>query len=438
MTDEVSTPPFLWISHMEGFIWVGTYLKQVSTNKIGVVSAVCGPPNDQRFAVKLLLPFALPFTEVQRSKIHSRNLRDIPELVISSETCEFASDDVTLVFVFHYEQLDDKLVTTSYIQGMVNVYLLRYDVSGDDVPQSEFFSFPSQQISFCGVCIASSVWKSLVSIQEELHRLMGRVSERQGIFCVARGVVRGLPLYSWRYIRNVASGIEVISTTRSQSKRIFHSGLELTSKRVKKSCVLIRFETHSDIYCLIHLLGDTAIADVRKRRPKLGTSHALQRDDAINTIVGLPDNQPHVGDDARVFRRRTNADGVDFEYSADDATLHLTVRYRKYQVRRNSDGDLVDCPSEYLARLINRQKVCREVDEQDEDAAATDVNHINVGAEFPLGDLLYRVTEHRILEGVVYAACVYPKRHNPLFGLIRFFTNIDEIKQLVTTYLTGV
>lgn len=141
------------------------------------------PPTDQRFAVKLLLSFAehvLPaVTEVQRSKIESRHLRDIPELVVSNDTCEFGvSEDVTLAFVFHYEQIDE----IAYIQGMGNVYLVRYDVNGDNVPQSDFFSFPSQQTAFCGVCLASSVWKSLLAMQEELHRLMGRVSERQGIF----------------------------------------------------------------------------------------------------------------------------------------------------------------------------------------------------------------------------------------------------------------
>lgn len=183
--------------------------------------------------------------------------------------------------------------------------------------------------------------------------------------------------------------MEAVVTTRSQAKRSFLSGLEVTSKRVKKSGTLLRFQTHADIYRLILLLGDTAIADVRQRRPKLGYSHALQRHDAINTIVGSPDdNQP--------FRRRTNCDGVDFEYIVHDATLHLTVRYRKYQVRRNSDGNLVDCPSTYLSRLINRETVYREeerrvgddgVDEADADdtvdnnAAWNDSARILAGAE---------------------------------------------------------
>ena len=40
---------------------------------------------------------------------------------MSNESCEFgASEDVTLAFVFHYEQLDK----IAYIQGMGNVYLV--------------------------------------------------------------------------------------------------------------------------------------------------------------------------------------------------------------------------------------------------------------------------------------------------------------------------
>lgn len=426
---------------MAGLVWKGTYLKEVSTNRIGVVSAICGPQHD-RFAVKLLLSFAdaLPFSQVNRTALDTRSLRDIPELVVSSETSEFASDDVTLAFVFHYEQLDEQL---AYIQGMQNVYLVRFDRNGEDVPHSDFFSFPSLQTTFQGVCLASSVWRSLVAIQEETHRLMGRVSERQGLFCEARGTVQGLPLPSWRYIQRIASGKEFVTTSRSQSKRIFLSDLEVASKRVKKACTLMRFKSHSDIYCLIRLLGDTAIADVRKRRPKLGTSHDLEQNDAINTIVGAPDNQPPA-----LFERKTKSDGVDFEYIEEDAMLHLTVRYRKYLVRRNSNGILVNCPSAYLARLINMECVYREVENRgadadgdggdDDDAAVVGDHQIFVaGAEFSYDDSLYRVVEHRLIEGKVYATCVYPKNQNPLFGVIRTVSDLSEIRRRILLYVYG-
>ena len=158
MAAEVSSSSFLWSSNVEGFVWVGTYLKQKSTHKVGIVSAVCGPTDDRRFAVTLLVPFsdAQPFGDVARARIESPHLRDIPELVVSSETDEFASHDVNHAFVIHFGQLQELVMT--YIQGMENVYLVRYDNNGEYVLPSNFHSFHSQQLAFHGVCIASSVW----------------------------------------------------------------------------------------------------------------------------------------------------------------------------------------------------------------------------------------------------------------------------------------
>jgi hypothetical protein len=118
----------------------------------------------------------------------------------------------------------------------------------------------------------------------------------------------------------------------------------------------------------------------------------------------------------------TNCDRVDFEYIVDDETLHLTVRYRKYQVRCNSDGKLIDCPSPYSARLINRETVYQQVarrgsddgiDEADAEEkvddnaiAQSDSALILADAEFLIGDdLLYRFIEHRAIEGVVTCHC---------------------------------
>lgn len=105
-------------------------------------------------------------------------------------------------------------------------------------------------------------------------------------------------------------------------------------------------------------------------------------------------------------------DGVELEYIAEDAMLYFTVRYRKYLVRRNRDGSLDDCPSVYLTRLINRERVYREVEKRgdgdgsgdgdnddgnsDQVAATADLDCILAGAEFFVEDSLYRVTEHRV------------------------------------------
>jgi hypothetical protein len=57
---------------------------------------------------------------------------------------------------------------------------------------------------------------------------------------------------------------------RSTVKRSVRSGLVLITERDSRPSQLYRFETRQDIQLLVKILGETAVADVRKRKPKLG------------------------------------------------------------------------------------------------------------------------------------------------------------------------
>lgn len=72
------------------------------------------------------------------------------------------------------------------------------------------------------------------------------------------------------------------------------------------------------------------------------------------------------------------------------------------------------------------------------DAAVVGDHQIFVaGAEFSYDDSLYRVVEHRLIEGKVYATCVYPKNQNPLFGVIRTVSDLSEIRRRILLYVYG-
>jgi hypothetical protein len=94
----------------------------------------------------------------------------------------------------------------------------------------------------------------------------------------------------------------------------------------------------------VKIFGETAIADVRKRKPKLRIRLDLEGNDTINVVACT-----NVVREAQ-FARRTEVDGVDLEDEP------IAIRYRQYILKRKRVGNvLVACPSRLLSQLINRQ-----------------------------------------------------------------------------------
>jgi len=109
---------------------------------------------------------------------------------------------------------------------------------------------------------------------------------------------------------------------------------------------MVCFETESDIDALIGIFGEMVIADIRKRKQKIGLALAtLMSLDQVNVVVGKPDREIP-------FCTRTKNDGVDLIF---DGQWYVTIvmRYSMYQVQSDPiTGRLLNSPSQHLSRLI--------------------------------------------------------------------------------------
>jgi hypothetical protein len=224
---------------------------------------------------------------------------------------------------------------------------------------------------------------------------------------------------AWCYLQSkIGDSIPIRERCRNTVKRAVGSGLVLSTQRDSRPSQLYRFETMNDMQVLVQILGETAIADVRKRKPRLGKELVLRSLDTINVVPCSFEEHEREAP----FSRYSEEDGVDLEYDGDE--LHITIRYRQYILNRNTAGLLVGCPSVLLERLINRQALL--VDDADDDDADDDDdngggvdnddendNDIEEDSEFMMGNLLYRV--HEYMQGRVGRETHFHLSFHPMY-----------------------
>jgi hypothetical protein len=444
----MATPPnpsvledAVFIPKAKGRFSPGTFV-ELATGTVAMILQTSGqehsesaplPPNDlpdslrpRRVRVALLHPFADRrdgFT-ISRWPCLARDSRHVPELVTTAlESVVSTQDIIRICFVFHPSMPGLKLVC---IQGMSAVYVCRYDNTGAEIDLQSWRPFPSAYEDYnvyFSTCVPSTVWRSLSATQQAFRKLLGRVSENQGLYPKGRSSVR-LSAEAWCYLQSkIGDSIPIRERCRNTVKRAVGSGLVLSTQRDSRPSQLYRFETMNDMQVLVQILGETAIADVRKRKPRLGKELVLRSLDTINVVPCSFEEHEREAP----FSRYSEEDGVDLEYDGDE--LHITIRYRQYILNRNTAGLLVGCPSVLLERLINRQALL--VDDADDDDADDDDdngggvdnddendNDIEEDSEFMMGNLLYRV--HEYMPGVhVRAKCIYPR--GPAWNTIMTF-----------------
>jgi hypothetical protein len=105
------------------------------------------------------------------------NLLNMTELVPSGVLIIYeVKHIIEVVFVFKYLHVP--------IMGMWNAYICRYDTSGLPLQALAYNAFLSNIVRYkvCNIiCVNRLIWTSIVAIQEEMRRLLGQISEKQGI-----------------------------------------------------------------------------------------------------------------------------------------------------------------------------------------------------------------------------------------------------------------
>jgi hypothetical protein len=358
--------------------------------------------------------------KIVRQPITEPNLVGLNELVTTGKSVSISVDDIQeLVFIFHAEKLIEDF-PQAFLHGMENVFVCRYDHQGNTHDTERWATFPSDMEVYKAnniPCQNSDIWRSLIDIQYEMHKILGRVSEKQGLFSRNRSNLR-LSLTSWYYIRRVCNRVPCHEGIRKSRKRLLSHGLQLSSVQKKASTSLIRFETEADIKKLVSLFGTTVVADVRKRRPRIGVTEGIDTNDAINVIVGESDREtPYV--------RLTSRNGVEFDY--DGGELVIRVRYRLYQLQHSYiTGEVTKCPSAILLDLIERNTTQGdESPEEDDDEVS-----IKEDDDFAIDGLLYRVlVSHR--NSHVTSKCIYPIRGNNRLNELVRFDDLTTIRELI-------
>jgi hypothetical protein len=191
------------IPSLQGFFYPATFVRLYN----GVIGCLRRSLRGAGYPMVELEIFT-PFVEAERSFSISRrpimepSLMDIQEVVKSGGSSVVRVDEIEdLVFVFHMTQLTLDY-PHAFLQGMRMVKLCRFDGNGDAIDPQQWATFPSDMECYKQYsiqCPNRDIWQSLVAIQCELHQMLGRLSEKQGMFSKNTGNLRFLP-FAWHYI----------------------------------------------------------------------------------------------------------------------------------------------------------------------------------------------------------------------------------------------
>jgi hypothetical protein len=132
------------------------------------------------------------------------------ELVTTGKSLLISVDDIQeLVFIFHVEKLT-KYFPQAFLHGMENVFVCRYDHQCNTHDTERWPTLPSDMEVYKAnniPCQNSDIWRSIIDIQYEVHKILGRISKKQVFFPSRNRSNLRLPPTSWYYIRRVCDGI---------------------------------------------------------------------------------------------------------------------------------------------------------------------------------------------------------------------------------------
>jgi hypothetical protein len=289
--------------------------------------------------------------------------RYIPEIVRTSDTHRCLPTDVRdIAFVYKEEEVVSARILPC--QGMRNVFILRFDADGSDIPDDECHAFPSRYEAYSrklDICYSEDIARFLNKLYRELAAIIGRTAERaQGIQSKKR-VSFYIDKSCWFYLLNRLHFDWCVPLKKRiipLHKRIKLPGLTIRRPREMRECDVIRTETVDDVITLCGLLGESALVDARVR-PNGDEERHLVTNDAVNVITGQADREAP-------FMQRTVREGVDFCFDSDRGMLYLYVRYGMYVFK--DDGPHNSSLSE---ALINMDPPVGLLENEDEEAEET-------------------------------------------------------------------
>jgi hypothetical protein len=379
------------------------------------------------------------------NQLIENHLRHLTEIVQTTELRIVPTIDiVNLSFVFTLASLQDPTNLFSTCQGMILAFVLRFRFVPNggaassaqqlplltEVPEGYCLPFPSTyKTSRYHDCFAHRVWHNVISIKMEMIRLLGRYSQQQGLYGRERGRLTNVTCETWGFLYRQFGNLFVESgcglSSRVRVYRVTESGLVVKAARIKKTCIVWRFETKRHLRQLCNVFGESVTAGQRCRLPKVTVPKTLWKNDVINVVCGNDDCEP-------VFNPRTERDGIDLEFDG-SCELFITIRYRRYAYTTCLQG----CDP-LLASLICRHSPYADSidDDNEQNENEEDDTTILAGSEFQDVDgCLYLVIGIDATRQV-RAKCCYPRRNNELFGYEKSFDMLVT-KDLIQQRLNG-
>ena len=372
--------------------------------------------------------------------VSESHLKHLPEIVQTKEVCVVDMTDVTnLAFVFTEASLQDASNMYFTCQGMSNAFILRYRFNPRDA-DSDFEDTRMQLLSkmpfdYClpfpscygnskyPDCFARRVWNNLLLVKLEMTKLLGRYSQQQGLY--GRECARlFFTAETWGFLclqcTNLFSASDFRATKRTRLHRVTESGLVVRATRVRKTCVLLRFATKTELQGLCGILGESVTAGQRCRLPKISAPKSLWINDLINVVCGSDVCEP-------TFISRTTCDGIDLEFDG-MCELFITIRYTRYAYTKSSHEVAGGCDpllSSLICRLNPYKQqfkngVLEEVNETNSEGDNDSTTSVHESDEFEDDDgCVYRVSSVNSTQ--VIAKCFYPRRDNAMYGREKVF-----------------
>jgi hypothetical protein len=398
---------------MKAHLHSGTFVVLKDGNALGRIIDCVG---EEKAEVNIFARLADGFKSSDHSPVipSESHLCYLP-MVVQTTTMEtvYSADSMELAWVFKLTDLrDDNSAFYFNCQGMDAAFLLdsRFEENKGNysIPYNECLPFPSsygKHLEHFDDSYAHSTWRDLMTVKNAVAKVLARASISLDKYFNDKGNVCNVNASSWEYLkRKTADTVtDVPLASRNRVFRLTTNGLDLKRKQMQLPVQLLRFETHSELNGLCHVLGETTLATQRKR----AKTARLEINDAVNYVKGSEAAETPVQ-----IRPTDGRHGIDLEYDKKLGEIVAKVRYGRYLFKVDSNGKtihengtavdplllhLIDRGDPYKVNITNNGLV--------EIATKTltngdDVTNIDEGAEFELNGVLY-VVDH-VNDGVVH------------------------------------